>query len=104
MEDILKRLLEAERQAEERVRQADEERKRMIQAALDQARAMEIEFEAQVEARRKPILAAAEEGARRRMAEQDEAAALKQQELRQRAAENEEAAVQAALDLLMGKV
>ena len=104
MEDILKRLLDAEAQAEERIRQADEERKRAIQAALDEARAVEIEFEQQIEARRKPFLATAEEGARRRMAELDEAAALKQQKLRQQAAENEDAAVQAALDLLMGKM
>jgi V/A-type H+-transporting ATPase subunit G/H len=104
MEDILKRLLEAEAQAEERIRQADEERKRMIQAALDQARALEIEFEQQIEARRKPFLATAEDSARRRMTELDEAAALKQQKLRQQAAENEDAAVRAALDLLMGKM
>lgn len=38
MEEILKRLLEAERQAEAEVRQASAERERLIQEALRQAR------------------------------------------------------------------
>jgi V/A-type H+/Na+-transporting ATPase subunit G/H len=103
MEDVLKRLLTAEKAAEARVEQADAERKQMIQDALDRARNMQIEFDKQVEARRKPFLATAEEGAHRRIAELEEQASLQQRRLRADAAGNEEAAVQAALSLILGE-
>ncbi len=103
MEDVLKRLLNAEKQAESRVEQADAERKRLIQDALDRARNMQLEFDKQVEARRKPFLATAEEGARRRIAELEELASARQRRLREDAAGNEEAAVQAALKLILGE-
>lgn len=103
MEDVLKRLLTAEKAAEARVEQADAERKQTIQDALDRARNMQIEFDKQVEARRKPFLATAEDGARRRIAELEEQASLQQRRLREYAASNEEAAVQAALGLLLGE-
>lgn len=102
MEDVLKRLLDAEQQAEARVEEADARRKQMIQEALDRARQMEIEFEKQVEARRRPFLAAAEEGAMRRVAELDTLAAETQRRLRQQAETNEEAAVKAAMALILG--
>lgn len=103
MEDVLKRLLNAEKQAESRVEQADAERKRMIQEALDRARAMQLEFDKQVEARRKPFLATAEDGARRRIAELEDLASVRQRQLRNNAAGNEEAAVQGALKLILGE-
>jgi V/A-type H+-transporting ATPase subunit G/H len=103
MEDILKPLLEAEREAEEKVQQADAARRRMIQEALDAARNAEIEFEKQVEARRKPFLTAAEEGAQRRIAELETAAADRQRVLREQAAGNEEAAISATLALILGR-
>jgi V/A-type H+/Na+-transporting ATPase subunit G/H len=103
MEDVLKRLLTAEKAAEGRVEQADAERKQTIQDALDRARSMQIEFDKQVEARRKPFLATAEDGARRRIAELEELASLQQRRLRDDAAGNEEAAVQAALGLILGE-
>jgi V/A-type H+/Na+-transporting ATPase subunit G/H len=103
MEDVLKRLLTAEKAAEGRVEQADAERKQTIQDALDRARSMQIEFDKQVEARRKPFLATAEDGARRRIAELEELASLQQRRLRDDAAGNEEAAVQAALSLILGE-
>lgn len=103
MEDVLKRLLSAEKQAESRVEQADAERKRMIQDALDRARAMQLEFDKQVEARRKPFLATAEDGARRRIAELEDMASARQRRLRNDAAGNEEAAVQGALKLILGE-
>lgn len=104
MEDILKRLLGAEQKAEEQVEQADAARKQMIQEALDQARAAQLEFEKQAEARRKPFLATAEEGAQRRILEDEAAAALRQRSLREQAAASETLAVDAALDLILGKV
>lgn len=102
MEDVLKRLLTAEMAAEARVEEADARRKQMIQEALDRARQMEVEFEKQVEARRKPFLAAAEEGAMRRIAELEALALETQRRLRQQAESNEEAAVQAAMALIVG--
>ena len=102
MEDILKRLLAVEREAEERVQQADATRRKMIQEALDRARNAESEFEKQAEVRRRPFLATAEEGAQRRIMELEAAAAAHQRLLRERAASNEEAAVQRTLSLILG--
>ena len=103
MEDILKRLLAAESEAEARVQQADGTRRKMIQEALDAARQAEVEFEQQAEARRQPFLATAEEGARRRIAEMEAAAAAQQRALRERAARNEPLAVERALALILGE-
>ncbi len=103
MEDILKPLLEAEQKAENQVEQADSARRQMIQEALDQVRAAETEFEQQMEVRRKPFLTTAEEGAQRRIKENDAAAAAQQKILRERAAANEGAAVEAALAMILGE-
>jgi vacuolar-type H+-ATPase subunit H len=103
MEDVLKRLLKAEMEAEARVEDADARRKATIQGALDAARQREAEFARQVEARRKPFLAAAEEGAMRRVTELEVAAAETQRRLREQAGKNEEAAVEAAIALIVGE-
>jgi V/A-type H+-transporting ATPase subunit G/H len=103
MEDILKRLLAVESEAEARVQQADEARRRMIQEALDAARRAEAEFEQQAEARRQPFLATAEEGARRRIEEMEAAAVARQRTLRELAARNEPLAVERALALILGR-
>lgn len=103
MEDILKRLLTVEREAEDRVQQADAARRKMIQEALDQARSAEVEFNKQAEARRKPFLTAAEEEAHRRIVELEAAAAARQRLLREQAASNEEAAVLGTLALILGE-
>ena len=102
MEDVLKQLLTAEKAAETRVDAADAERKKMIQDALDLSRRLQVEFEQQVEARRKPFLATAEEGARRRISELESETSSRQRKLREQAASNEEAAVQTALELVLG--
>lgn len=103
MEDVLKRLLEAEQKAEEQVEKADAARKQMIQEALDQARMAQLDFADQAEARRKPFLATAEEGAERRIKENETAAASQQRSLRERAAANEGVAVEAALAMILGE-
>jgi V/A-type H+-transporting ATPase subunit G/H len=103
MEDILKRLLVVEMEAEDQVQQADAERRKMIQDALDQARLDEIEFEKRTESRRKPFLAAAEDGAQRRIAELESATVARQRMLREQAAGNEEAAISATLSLILGE-
>lgn len=103
MEEVLKRLLSAEMAAEAKVEAADETRKRLIQTALDEARAQEATFEREVESRRMPFLAAAEEGAQRRVAEMHEQSAATQSNLREQAAANEEAAIAAALAMLLAE-
>ena len=103
MEDILKRLLAAEKDAEDKVEAADAARRMIIQDALDEARRAEIEFEKQAEARRKPFLATAEEGAQRRITELDAESAARMRSLRELAAVNEESAVEGALALILGR-
>ena len=103
MEDILKRLLAAEKDAEDKVEAADAARRKIIQDALDEARRAEIEFEKQADARRKPFLAKAGEDAQRRVAELEADSAAHQRLLRERAARNEEAAVEGALALILGQ-
>lgn len=103
MEEALKRLLAAERDAERQVEEADAARRKAIQDALDKARRAEAEFEQRAEARRKPFLTTAEEGARRRIAELEAESATRMRALRDRAARNEEAAVASALALILGQ-
>lgn len=103
MEEVLKRLLMAEMSAEARVERADEMRKQAIQQALDEVRRTEADFERQVEARRKPFLAPAEEGAQRRISEMQEAAVAHQRLLREQAASHEMAAVDKVLALMLGE-
>jgi vacuolar-type H+-ATPase subunit H len=103
MEEVLKRLLTAEMSAEARVGEADETRKQAIQQALDEARKLEADFERQVEARRKPFLAASEEGAQRRVEEMQQASVAHQRLLREQASSNEATAVDRALTLMLGE-
>lgn len=103
MEDILKRLLAAEKDAEDKVEAADTARRQIIQDALDEARRAELEFEKQAEARRRPFLATAEEGAQRRIAELEAESAARMRSLRALAAGNEESAVEGALALILGQ-
>ena len=103
MEETLKRLLDAELQAEARVEEADEARRLMIQQALDETRKQLEEFEQQVEARRRPFLATAEEGAQRRVEEMQQDGLRRQHALREQAAANELQAVSTALALVLGE-
>lgn len=103
MEEVLKRLLTAEMSAETHVEQADEMRKQTIQQALDEVRRADADFEQQIDVRRRPVLASAEEGAQRQVEEMQETAVAHQRMLRERAARNESAAVDAALALLLGE-
>lgn len=103
MEEVLKRLLAAEMVAEARVEEAEAMRRLLVQQALDEARQLEVDFERQVEDRRKPFLAAAEQGAQRRIEEMQLDAAGRQRRLRELAAANEAAAISAALALMLGE-
>lgn len=103
MEDILKRLLKVEIAAEAQVQKSDEERKRLIQGALDDVRREEVEFDQQADQRRTPFIQTAEEGAQRRVAEMQEQASAGQRMLRERAKQNEAAAVDAAVALMLGE-
>lgn len=103
MEDVLKRLLAAEKAAEDKVEAADAARRKIIQDALDEARQAELEFEKQAEARRRPFLAAAEQDAKRHIAGLEAESAARMRALREKAAGNEAAAVEAALALILGR-
>lgn len=103
MEDVLKRLLAAEKAAEDKVEAADAARRKIIQDALDEARQAELEFEKQAEARRRPFLAEAEAKARRHIAGLEAESAATMRALREKAAANEAAAIEAALALILGR-
>jgi vacuolar-type H+-ATPase subunit H len=103
MEDVLKRLLRAEQQAEARVEAASLEREATIQAALDAARALEADFERASEARRVPFMQVAEEGAKRRIADFEQTSEAHHRKLRDLAARHESSAAEAALALLLGE-
>lgn len=104
MEDVLKRLLSVEMAAETRVEAADETRKRMVQTALDEARALEADFEREMESRRKPFLVAAEDGAQRRVDDMHAQSAAVQRQMREKAAVNEEAAIATVLAMVLGEI
>lgn len=101
MEDLLKRLLEAELQADAEVARADAERERSIQEALKQARRAEEQFAAGIVELRAPYLAQAEERAAQAIAELKRKYGERQQHLRRLAEERERQAVEAALVLLL---
>lgn len=97
MEDLLKRLLEAELQADGEVRNASSRRERTIQEALEQARQAEQQFAAGVETLRAPYLRQAQERAEQAIAELRKKYEERQRALRALAEQRETAAVEAAL-------
>lgn len=101
MEDLLKRLLEAELQADAEVARADAERERSIQEALEQARHAEEQFTTGITELRAPYLAQAEERAAQAIAELKRKYGERQHHLRRLAEERERQAVEAALVLLL---
>ena len=103
MDDLLKRLLDAELQGEAIADAAGRERERMVQQALDEASVGEARFEAGLTELRQPYLKQSEERAAQAIAELARQYAEHQRELRRQAEEHEAAARAAALDLLLGK-
>ena len=103
MTDMLKLLLDAELQGEAKVRAADQERARMVQHALDEARAHEARFEASLAQLKQPYLQQAEARAEQAITDLTREYGERQQLLRKQAAQREAAAAEAALALLLGE-
>lgn len=101
MDEALQRLLEVERRAEEIARQADAERERAVQAALEQARTEEQNFEARVPEIHKSFLDKSEQHAEQTIAELRRRHQEKHAELREQAEEREREAVEAAFQVLI---
>lgn len=101
MEDMLKRLLEAEQQAEALVKEADAERERTVHQAEAEARELEENFTQRIPEIRAVFLQKAEEQAAQTLKDlrrhYDELAA----QLDAQAEQREPEAVQAAVDLLL---
>lgn len=102
MEDLLKRLLEAELKAEAQVEEASREREAMIQQALEEARLAEERFAVRVADLRAPYLAQAEERAAQSVAELRKKYDERSRHLRSLAEEHEREAVEAAFAVLHG--
>jgi len=99
-EDVLKRLLEAERRAEAIVESARTEQARLIDEARREARALEQGFEARVPGIRALHVKDAEERAERAIAELERRFHERQKELRRLAEAREDDAVRDALGIL----
>ena len=102
MDDLLKRLLDAELQGEATVAEASQARERLVQQATDEARAAEARFEAGLASLRQPYIKQAEDRAAQTAAELTRQYAERQRELRRQAQEHEAAAEDAALAMLLG--
>jgi len=101
MDEALKRLLEAEYQADAEVARASVERERTIQEALDQARRAEAQFVAGVAELQGPYLSQAEERAATAINELRKKYDERGRALRAQAEARESAAVEAALAVLL---
>ncbi|NTV94910.1 MAG: ATPase [Thiobacillus sp.] len=101
MEDVLKRLLETETRAEAIIEAAEAERKRIVDAAMDEVRRNEARFQDEAAKRREPIMREAEDRAGQLVADLTRKFEARQRVLREQADRNEEAAIAAALALLL---
>lgn len=101
MDTTLQRLLNAEQQAEEIARLADEERERIIQGALDEARAEEARFESRIPELHAYFMEKANAQARQTINEMKRRYDERHTLLRNQAAQREDAALEAAFNLLM---
>ena len=101
MEEVLKRLLEAEQRAEALVKEAMAERDRLVRQARVEARAAEERFAASIPAIRAAFLEKVEEQAAQALAELRRHYDEQRRQLRTLAEEHEQAAVEAAVALLL---
>ena len=100
MEDILKHLLEAESRAETIVEEAEQERARIIQQALDNVKQIEDRFEAGLPELRISFTSKAEERAAQEIAGMQRRYDERSRDLRSRAEQREEDALAAAIALI----
>ncbi|TCJ17994.1 ATPase [Parasulfuritortus cantonensis] len=101
MEDVLKRLLDTETRAEAIITAAEAERKRLIDAAMEEARGNEARFQAETAGRRQPIMQEAEDRAGQLVADLTRKFEARQRALREQADRNETEAIAAALATLL---
>ena len=101
MEDILKRLLEAEMRAEKLVREAESEQERAIHAAMNDARAEEERFRARVPELHRSYIHKAAERAEQTIAELRRRYDERLTQLRDMAGQRADEALEAAFALLL---
>ncbi|MES9903864.1 MAG: ATPase [Sedimenticola sp.] len=101
MDKTLQRLLDAEFRAEQIARQADEEREKIIQSALQEARAEESRFEARIPELHASFIERAESRAEQTISEIKRRYDERHTHLRSIAEEREEEALAAAFQLLI---
>lgn len=101
MEELLTRLLEAERQAEAEVKQANAERERLIQEALRQGREAEEQFTKDLLSLHAPYRKQALERAEAAIAELKKKHEERERQLRKLAEQREQSAVEAAVSILL---
>lgn len=101
MDDRLQRLLEAEARAQARIDEANRQRQRLIDEALDMTRDAEARFEAGRGQLRAPFLHEAQGRADQAAAELARKYSERQRSLRELAARHEAEAVEAALAFLL---
>ena len=101
MEDPLKRLLEAEAQAQRIIDAASGERQRILDEALTSAREAEARFEAGRAELRAPFIKEARGRADQAVAELTRKYEERQRHLREMASRHEQEAIDAALSLLL---
>jgi vacuolar-type H+-ATPase subunit H len=101
MDDILKRLLDAEVRAETLAQQAERDQERLIQEAIQEARAEEERFRSQIPELHRGYTRKAEERAEQTIAELRRRYDERHVRLRDTAEEHEEDALKAAFALLI---
>jgi V/A-type H+/Na+-transporting ATPase subunit G/H len=101
MEDVLKRLLEAEARAEALVADASAKREKLIRQATEEARTAELRFEERIPEIRGSFLGKAEERAQQAVAELRRRYEERQRHLRTLAERQAQEAVNAAVGVLL---
>jgi V/A-type H+/Na+-transporting ATPase subunit G/H len=101
MEDILKRLLEAEARAEAVVADANARREQIVKQATEEARAGELRFEERIPEIQESFVSKAEERAQQAIAEIKRRYDERQKQLRALAEERTHEAVNAAVAVLL---
>lgn len=101
MDDTLKRLLDAEMRAEGIAQEAEQERERIIQAAITDARAEDQRFTARVPDLHRTFIAKAEDRAEQTIAELKRRYDERHVQLRNLAEEREQEALDIAFGLLL---
>lgn len=101
MGDSLKDLLQAEQEAEAIVAEGEQERDRIVQKALDDAREMELQFQARLPELQRSFLDKAEQRAAQTIAEMKLRYDERNKKLRELAIQHEDEALRHAVDLIL---